>query len=91
MIIIFCLVISIVVIYKRKIFYINWLWRLALEILIMDKWDNKGFTLVELIVVIVILVILIGVTIGGITGYVNRARRNTDINNASSIEKNIRF
>lgn len=28
--------------------------------------EDKGFTLVELIVVIVILVILIGVTIGGI-------------------------
>lgn len=31
---------------------------------------NKGFTLVELIVVIVILAILVGVTIGGIYMYV---------------------
>ena len=46
---------------------------------------NKGFTLVELIVVIVILAILIGVTIGGIYGYVNKSRINTDINNASAI------
>lgn len=47
--------------------------------------SNKGFTLVELIVVIVILAILIGVTIGGVFGYVNKSRINTDINNASAI------
>lgn len=47
---------------------------------------NKGFTLVELIVVIVILAILIGVTIGGVYTYVNKSRINTDINNASSIQ-----
>ena len=49
--------------------------------------NNKGFTLVELIVVIVILAILIGVTIGGIYMYVGRARKNTDINNASAMQK----
>lgn len=32
----------------------------------MFKKKNKGFTLVELIVVIVILAILVGVTVGGI-------------------------
>ena len=47
--------------------------------------NNKGFSLVELIVVIVILAILIGVTIGGIYQYVNKSRTNTDVNNASSI------
>lgn len=47
--------------------------------------NNKGFSLVELIVVIVILAILIGVTIGGIYQYVNKSRINTDINNAASI------
>ena len=48
--------------------------------------NNKGFSLVELIVVIVILAILIGVTIGGIYQYVNKSRVNTDINNAASIQ-----
>ena len=48
--------------------------------------NNKGFSLVELIVVIVILAILIGVTIGGIYQYVNQSRVNTDINNAASIQ-----
>lgn len=47
--------------------------------------NNKGFTLVELIVVIVILAILVGVTIGGVFSYVNKSRINTDINNASSL------
>lgn len=52
---------------------------------ILSKKDNKGFTLVELIVVIVILAILVGVTIGGVYGYVNKSRVNTDVNNASAI------
>lgn len=50
------------------------------------KNSNDGFSLVELIVVIVILSILIGVTIGGIYQYVNKARINTDIHNAQEIK-----
>ena len=51
------------------------------------KKKNSGFTLVELIVVIVILAILIGVTIGGIYMYVGKARVNTDISNAATMEE----
>ena len=50
------------------------------------KKKNKGFTLVELIVVIVILAILIGVTIGGIYMYVGRSRAATDENNRSAVQ-----
>lgn len=51
--------------------------------------ENKGFTLVELIVVIVILAILIGVTIGGIYQYVNKARINTDIQNCEQLQDSL--
>ena len=50
-----------------------------------NKRNDKGFTLVELIVVIVILAILIGVTIGGVTGYVKQARKNTDTKITTSL------
>ena len=54
-----------------------------------SKKENKGFTLVELIVVIVILAILIGVTIGGIYQYVNKARINTDIQNCEQLQDSL--
>ena len=59
--------------------------RNKLEEMKKNSLSNKGFTLVELIVVIVILAILIGVTIGGIYMYVGQSRTATDTNNASAI------
>ena len=55
----------------------------------IKKNSNDGFSLVELIVVIVILAILIGVTIGGIYQYVNKARDNTLRHNLDTIEKTV--
>lgn len=48
--------------------------------------NNKGFSVVELIVVSVILALLVGVTIGSIYRYVNQTRVTTDIDNAASIQ-----
>ena len=50
---------------------------------------NKGFTLVELIVVLVILAILVAITISGIYLWVGRARYNTDVHNASTINDSV--
>lgn len=51
------------------------------------KKTNAGFTLVEIIVVIVILSVMVGLTIGGLYVWVNKARMATDLNNAEAIER----
>ena len=50
-----------------------------------DMHDNKGFTLVELIVVIVILAVLIGVSVSGYSKYIGQSKMNTDKNNAETV------
>ena len=46
---------------------------------------NKGFSLVELIVVIAIMVVLVAVLAPVFTKYVEQSRRATDVQNANSI------
>lgn len=50
------------------------------------KKDNKGFSLVELIIAVVILGIIAVVAIGGLYGNVTKSRINTDISNARDIQ-----
>lgn len=50
------------------------------------KMNNKGFSLVELIIVIAIMAVLIGVLAPQYMKYVERSRNSTDRDNAAAIE-----
>ncbi len=51
----------------------------------MKKMNNKGFSLVELIVVIAIMAVLVGVLAPQFIKYVESSRRSTDVSNAENI------
>lgn len=51
---------------------------------LMKKNNNKGFTLVELIVVLVILAILAAILVPALLGYIDRAREKQYVLNAKS-------
>ncbi|MDO4188189.1 MAG: prepilin-type N-terminal cleavage/methylation domain-containing protein [Lachnospiraceae bacterium] len=53
------------------------------------KNDNKGFSLIELIVVIAIMAILVGVLAPQFIKYVESSRQSTDIQNAAAIRSAI--
>ena len=49
------------------------------------KKNNKGFTLVELIVVLVILAILAAILVPTLLGYIERARQEKDFSTAQTV------
>lgn len=49
------------------------------------KMNNKGFSLVELIIVIAIMAVLVGVLAPQFMKYVERSRKSTDVQNVASI------
>lgn len=51
----------------------------------MKKMNNKGFSLVELIIVIAIMAVLIGVLAPQFIKYVESSKQSTDIQNAAEI------
>lgn len=51
----------------------------------MKKMNNKGFSLVELIIVIAIMAILAGAIAPALIKYIDKSRKSSDVNNAQSI------
>lgn len=52
---------------------------------------NKGFTLIELIIVVAILAILVGILAPQYTKYVEKSRRAADMSNAKAIETTLKM
>lgn len=52
----------------------------------MKREQNQGFSLIELIIVIAIMAVLVAVIAPNLTSYVGKSKKNTDVNNADTME-----
>ena len=57
------------------------------KLLNKKKKDNKGFTLVELVIVVAILAILVGLLAPQYTKYVEKSRKSADLDNMDEMVK----
>lgn len=55
----------------------------------MKKMNNKGFSMVELIIVIAIMAILAGAIAPTLIKYVNKSRMSSDVSNAQTVATSI--
>jgi type IV pilus assembly protein PilA len=55
----------------------------------MKKMNNKGFSLIELIIVIAIMAILVAIIAPNLTKYLGKSKKNTDKKNADEIASQI--
>lgn len=58
---------------------------------LLNKKDNKGFTLVELIIVIAILAILVGLLAPQYTKYVEKSRKAADASNIDNLVQGVKI
>lgn len=54
------------------------------------KKDNKGFTLVELVIVVAILAILVGLLAPQYTKYVEKSRKSADVSNLDNLVEGLK-
>jgi len=55
----------------------------------MKKMNNKGFSLIELIIVIAIMAVLVAIIAPNLTKYLGKSKKNTDKKNADEIASQI--
>lgn len=56
----------------------------------MKKTNNKGFSLIELIIVIAIMAILVAIIAPNLTKYLGKSKKNTDAKNLDEIESTLK-
>ena len=56
----------------------------------MKKTNNKGFSLIELIIVIAIMAVLVAIIAPNLTKYLGKSKKNTDTKNKDEIESTLK-